>query len=201
MRTPNIALVVAFAVIVLTAGCVWSVPEPAMIREPRPESVPLRIGVYHSPEFRAAKYRHHPTDTTWVLGEPSVRLLDDALALVFSDVVPLARPLAEAPPPPGLAGVIEPRLASAAFRYPRVGEVAFPTHVEYAFTLYRPDGSMVASWSVNGAAAESIGNPLGAVASIKRNFEQAMREAAWKLTREFRNVPEVQLWLESHGVR
>ncbi len=200
MRTPDAALVVAFAVVVLTAGCVWSVPEPALIREPRPESIPLRIGVYHSPEFRAAKYRHHLTHTTWVLGEPSVRLLDDALSLMFSDVVRLARPPAEAPPS-GLAGVIEPRLLSAAFRYPRAGEVAFPTHVAYAFTLYRPDGSTVASWSVNGASGEAVSNPLGAVASIKRNFEQAMREAAWKLTREFRDVPEVRGWLESHGVR
>ena len=196
MRTAETALAVAIALVVLlAAGCVWSVPEPALIREPRPESVPLRVGVYHSPEFRAAKYRHHLTDTTWVLGEPSARLLDDALAMMFAEVVHVSRPPAEAPPPAGLAGLIEPRIASAGFRYPRVGEQAFPTHVAYAFTLYGSDGKPVASWTIEGTAAEPVGNPLEAVANVKRNFEHAMRDAAWKLTREFRDVPEVRRWL------
>lgn len=201
MRTAEIALAVTIAVVVLTAGCVWSVPQPSLIREPAPEPVPLRIGVYHSPEFRSAKFRHHFTDTTWMLGEPSVRLLDDALTLMFSEVVHVFQPPAEASPPPGLAGVIEPRIASAGFRYPRVGERMFPTHVTYVFTLYGANGSPVASWSVTGSAAEPVENPLGAVANVKRNFEQAMREAAWKLTREFRDVPEVRRWLEVHGAR
>jgi hypothetical protein len=187
--------------VLMAAGCVWSVPQPSLIREPHPEPVPLRIGVYHSPEFRSAKYRHHLTDTTWVLGEPSVRLLGDALALMFSEVVEISRRPSEASPPPGLAGMIEPRIASVGFRYPRAGERAFPTHVTYAFTLYGPDGSPLASWSVTGSAAEPVDNPLGALANVKRNFEQAMREAAWKLTREFREAPEVRRWLEAHGVR
>jgi hypothetical protein len=35
-------------------------------------------------------------------------------------------------------------------------------------------------------------------AVIRRSFEQAMREAAWKLTSE---VPEVRRWLDAQGVR
>jgi hypothetical protein len=38
-------------------------------------------------------------------------------------------------------------------------------------------------------------------AVIRRSFEQAMREAAWKLTSEFREVPEVRRWLVAQGVR
>jgi hypothetical protein len=198
MRSHNPGLGVVLAVAVLAAGCVWSVPQPTLVREPRPEPVPLRIGVYHSPELRGATWRHHLTDTTWVLGEPSVRLLNDALALMFTEVVEVsARPPAGSLPP-GLAGVIEPRIASAGFRYPTMGERAFPTHVTYVFTLYAPTGAPVASWSAAGTAAVPVGNPFGAVGTVKSSFEQAMREAAWKLTREFREVPDVRRWLDAN---
>jgi hypothetical protein len=35
---------------------------------------------------------------------------------------------------------------------------------------------------------------------VKRNFERAMREAAWMLTSGFRDVPEVRRWLEEQGI-
>jgi hypothetical protein len=186
---------------VLAAGCVWSVPQPTLIREPRPEAVPLRIGVYYPSELRSFTYRHHLTDTAWVLGTPSVQLLNDAFRLLFVDVVEVPRRPSNAAPAMDVAGVIEARIVSAGFRYPRGGERAFPAHVIYGFTLYDPTGAAVASWSVEGAAAEPIENPLAAVAGVKRNFEQAMREAAQRLTRGFRDVPEVRPWLAAQGVR
>jgi len=203
MKTVDVALVGLVLVVALTAaGCVWSVPEPVVIRDPRPQPVPLRIGVYHPPELRDFTYRHHITDTAWVLGKPSVRLLNEALALVFSEVVEVPRRPSDAGPSPDVAAVLESRITSAGFRYPRIGvERAFPTHVTYGFTLYSPTGARLASWTVNGTGAEPIDNPLGAVGTVKASFERAMREAAWKLTTEFRDVPEIRRWLDAQGLR
>ena len=107
----------SLAVAAALAGCVFSVPEPALVREPRPEPVPLRMGVYYPPELRSFTYRHHLTDTAWILGKPSVRLLGDALSLLFADVVEVPRPGTGPSPGADVAGVIEPRLVSASAVY------------------------------------------------------------------------------------
>src|SRR5438874_3315495 len=113
------AVVVAVVLLaMLAAGCVWSVPQPTLIREPRPDAVPLRIGVYYPSELRGFTYRHHLTDTTWVLGTPSMQLLTDAFRLLFVDVVEVSRRPSNAVAAPDVVAVIEPRIVSAGFRYP-----------------------------------------------------------------------------------
>jgi hypothetical protein len=72
---------------VISVGCPFSTPEPVLVREPRPEPIPLRIGVYYSPEFRSFTYRHHFSDTARILGEPSVKLIHQALAMLFDEIV------------------------------------------------------------------------------------------------------------------
>jgi hypothetical protein len=182
-------------------GGARNVPQPSLIGEPRPAVVPLSIGVYHPPELVSFAYRHHHTDTTWVLGTPSVKLLNEALALLFAQVVEVPRPPSPVSPVLGVAAVIEPRIMSAGFRYPRAGERAFFAHVIYVFTVYAPHGAQLVSWSLEGAALEPMGSPLAAVDVVKRSFEGAMREAAWQLTAGFRDIPEVRQWLAAQGVR
>lgn len=67
-------------------------PEPVLTKDPRPQQLPLRIGVYHSPELQDFTYKHHLTDIGWILGKPSAQLLNDALALLFVEVVQVPRP-------------------------------------------------------------------------------------------------------------
>jgi hypothetical protein len=190
---------------VISAGCVWSVPEPVLVREPRPETIPLRIGVYYSPEFRSFTYRHHLTDTAWVLGKLSVRLLHEALTLLFLEVVEAPRPGSGPSLRDDLAGIIEPRIVSAAYEYgfPELSGEApnFPVHVTYGFTVYSPRGEPVTSWNVTGRGNQRFGNPLAVISDPRGNFELAMREAAWKCTSGFRDVPGVQQWLAKQGVR
>jgi hypothetical protein len=183
------------------SGYSWNVPQPSLIREPRPPVVPLRVGVYHPPELRGFTYRHHLTDTTWALGLPSVKLFNDALALLFTQVVEVPRPPSPAAPILDVAAVIESRIMSAGFRYPRAGQRALSAHVIYVVTLYAQHGAHVASWSIDGTAAEPLDNPLDAVGIVKRSFEGAMSEAAWMLTTGFREVAAVRQWLAAEGVR
>jgi hypothetical protein len=192
---------------VISAGCAFSTPEPVLIREPRPEPVPLRIGVYYSPEFRSFTYRHHFSDTAWILGEPSVKLIREALALLFIEVVEVPRPSSGTDLRGDLAGVIEPRIASAEAVYLseehlKAGVAVQPVHIiTYGFTLYSPSGKPVTSWDVTGRGTGPVGtNPLPATSVPRWNFEYAMREAAWKLTSGFRDIPEVREWLAKQAV-
>ena len=193
---------------VISAGCVSYVPpEPVLVREPRPEPVPLRIGVYYSPDFRSFTYRDHLTDTEWILGKPSVQLLHEALTLLFIEVVEMPRPGSGPSLPGDLAGIIEPRIVSAAVEYPytnkelQSGVIVQLVHVTYGFTVYSPSGEPVASWNVTGRGDEPIANLLAAESTVKRNFENAMRDAAWQLTSGFREIPEVRRWLAGQAGR
>lgn len=197
----------------ISAGCVFSTPEPVLIREPRPDPVPLRIGVYYPPEFQSFTYRHHFSDTAWILGEPSVKLIREALALLFIEVAEVPKPGSESGLRGDLPGVIEPRIASVEAVYLseehiKAGVVPVaPVYVKYGFTLYSPRGESVASWDVTGRGEEpgSASSPLAAgrtaFSTLKRNIEHAMQEAAWKFTSGFRDIPEVRRWLSEQGVR
>jgi hypothetical protein len=177
-----------------------------LIREPRPDPVPLRIGVYYSPEFRSFTYRHHFSDTAWILGKPSVRLLHEALTLLFIEVVEVPRPGSGPSLRADLAGTIEPRIVSAEAVYRseehlKAGLAVQPVHITYGFTVYSPRGESVASWDVTGRGTGPAGtNPLPATSVLRWNFEYAMREAAWNLTSGFREIPEVRRWLAGQAV-
>jgi hypothetical protein len=182
-------------------------PEPVLMREPRPEPLPLRIGVYHSPELQDFTYKHHLTDVGWVLGKPSVQLLNDALGLLFIEVVEVSRPGSGPSLRGDLAGTIAPRIVSADAVYVSREVVSVgtrvlpiqPVQVTYGFTLHSQAGKPVASWELTGRGREPVDN--GAVSTLKRNFERAMAEAARKLVDGFRDVPEVRQWLAEHGIR
>jgi hypothetical protein len=181
-------------------------PEPVLVREPRPQPVPLRIGVYNSSELQDFTYKHHLTDIGWVLGKPSVRLLNEALALLFVEVVEVPRPASGPNLRSDLAGTIAPRIVSAEAVY-MSGEVVNvgtrvlpvqPVQVTYGFTVYSRSGKPVASWEVTGVGKEPVDN--GAISTLKRNFERAMAEAARNLVNGFRDIPEVRQWLAERGV-
>lgn len=94
----------------LLAACT-RMPEPVLMKDPRPEPVPFRIGVYNSPAFQDFTYKHHATDIGWVLGKPSVRLVNEALALLFIEVVEVPAPESRPNLRSDLAGIIAPRSA------------------------------------------------------------------------------------------
>ena len=199
-------IVFILALTALAGGCVWSVPQPILVREPRPERIALRIGVYYAPEFRRFTYRHHVTDTAWKLGEPSVRLFGEALALLFTDVVESVRPGPNQGLRADVAGVIEPTIVSAGYIFPtmaaarRDGKVCFPLHLTYHFTLYSPQGEPVTAWDVGGSDCAPTGNPLGAHTTLKQSFEQVMREDAFSFVSGFRDIPNVRRWLAEQGI-
>lgn len=200
---------ITLSVATFTTACSVT-PQPVLIREPRPEPLPLRIGVHYPHDLRTFSYQQKEPRvlmTSFTLGEPSVRLLHEALALLFLEVVELSTAA-----PSGLrddlAGVIEPRIAAASYSFTAqgpgtvcVGERCTITgaNISYGFTLHSRHGVPLASWVVSGTGDTGAGVTLGD--KVGRSFEQAMREAAWNLTSGFRDVPEIRRWLEEQGAR
>ena len=64
--------------------------------------------------------------------------------------------------------------------------------IHYGFTVYSPDGVVLASWTVKG-----VGESTGDLA-MSRAVNYAMQEAAWRFITSFNEVPEAKRWL--HGL-
>jgi hypothetical protein len=150
----------------------------------------------------------------FALGEPSVRLLQGALALLFAEVVEVSRPEGTLAQRNDLAGVIELRIESASYQIPRVvgappspqdapAGVLATAQITYGLALYSRGGNRVGSWTVTGRGhtlpPDGVFWVASATESVKRSFERAMREAAWMVTSGFRDVPEVRRWLLEQG--
>lgn len=218
-RATAFGWLLVFGAAVMVAGCATIVPEPALIREPRPEPVPLVVAVHYSDEFRSLVYRKTSGPrvfNAFALGESSVKLLDEALALLFVRVVRVSGLPPTVRGENAVAGVIEPRIAEASYEVPPPpGGSPAPAYVvqdrilarariTYAFTLYSSEGKQLASWHVSGhgvGMAEVYTGVELAYRHVQRSFEHAMREAAWKLTSEFRAMPDVRRWLDEHGMK
>lgn len=107
-----------------------------------------------------------------------------------------------------MAGIIEPGIAEVSYEVPSGGVSGDPVlaraMITYVFTLYSGEGERLASWQVSGRGVETPSAKIGASLahrSVQRSFEQAMREAAWKLDNDFRSVPGVARWLEGQGAK
>ena len=205
----------AFGAAAWVAGCATVVPEPVVIREPRPEPIPLVVGVYYPEEFLGFVHREWRVERKvgalvppFAVGEASVKLLDEALGLLFTQVVRMPGRPPGVPGASSLAGVIEPRIVGVSYTPP----VGAPTKgvltytglratawIAYGFTLYSVNGEQLASWEVRGYGVGV--DSWHSRRAVLRSLEEAMREAAWEFPENFRSVPGVRRWLDANGVK
>jgi len=205
--------------LVLAAGCAPMALTPVIIREPRPEPLPLTIGVHYPDELRSyRKVRttlngkplrgHWPGagDFNIGIGQASVKLFDEVLGLLFARIVsvPSLPPLRSGEE--SLPAVIEPRIGSAILELqmlPPDRTFARAT-ISYTLTLYPIGGAPLVTWTVYGTGVASSTVQLSDAATWnveQRSFELALRDAAWNFTSSFRDVQGVRRWLDERGVR
>ncbi len=154
-----------------------------------PQSVPqvqLTVGVYQSPEFRAYELITKPFRIP--VGQASTSLFQELFPKTFKKVV-----WVESLPPIStgemqLSAIIEPQIDAFQF-YPLVVGRSFRVWVEihYGFTVYSPDGVVLASWTVKGGGES---NGIGPAVNY------AMQEAAWRFITSFNDVPEAKRWVQ-----
>lgn len=202
---PHIGIAALFALPILLVGCSTSTisVNPTAEGLAVPARLPLTIGIYYAPEFRAYEsvcYRPvlvedcHPKGVRALIfpvGQASVTLLDQALALLFERSVPFPANPAPATVGPPVAAILEPTLVEFHYGWSGYASPAFRwTEVTHRFLLRSPQGDLVASWTVTGA---------GKADAWDQAFERALRDAVRQFVATFRAVPEVQQWLQGGG--
>jgi len=192
------------------AGCSYTVKFDARLPvSPAVEQIPLRVGVYYSPEFveytkKAELIGCAPNGRKdrwgifyiFPVGTTSREVFDQIITSMFATVTRTSGPPQSLIGASSLDGMLEPRIESfdwdtvCSDRYFSSGK--FMAKVQYVVNLYDSlDGHLVASIRAEGQHSEkpklSLDNNYGAAGAIQ--------DAMAKFVIDFYEQPEVKRWL------
>ena len=159
-RKGRVRVSLLLVVFLVALGCTHAIPmKGTMEAPPTTERVPLRLGVYYSPDFRNYRYVGSRGGDRWdfPLGTTSTRLLDR----VFADMFTSAQTVGSCPPFSGSQGkldaVLEPKIESFDFTLPFLKTGLTPPRSPTALPFTR---SMESRWPPgrSGVLAASTGS-------------------------------------------
>ena len=175
--------------------------DAALKWEPLAAKIPLRIGMYESPEFLNYTGQWHLGRDTIVfpIGESSSTLMNQVLSAMFAEVVRLDQwpPERELP----LVAVISPEIVEFA-------PEEVPVQIGYQFTFYcAPFTAQPASWTVyaNGLPVKrmtltDLGSPFTSVVAHRASAaSMAVKDAIAVFMVDFRRQAGVRECLEPQG--
>ncbi len=190
--------------VALLSGCT-ATPKPIVECPSDTVQMPITVGVYYDPAFRAYKNQFTiGANSAYNIspGKASIILFDKVFSFMFKKAVPvISRP----PLPPGspsVLAVIEPKIEKFEL-VPSTSRMCFTTtfdpEITYRFTLYSPEGDQIVSSTYTGKGTKS-GTIYVTIISAGKATSLAMEEAAEKFMSDFPNLPQVQQWLRQAGV-
>jgi hypothetical protein len=160
------------------------------------DKLPLTIGIYYPAEFKNYEFRRKVQSKLWVIpaGKVSVALFDKVLPIMFGKVEQLNTWPISRQVNPELSGVLIPSIQTFDF----YGVEGFlRAEIVYQFTLYSLNGQSIASWEVKGIGLRKLGFEFTSPETrIGQATDFAMQDAVAKFIIKFREIPEVQKWLQ-----
>jgi hypothetical protein len=202
------ALLSVPALVVLSSGC-GVTPKPKIDPVPNVKPIPLKVGLYFSPEFRSYEYRYEgykisgePGDKkSFAIGKASVDLFNQLLGSMFKKTVEVQQRPPLSSGGTNLAGVIEANIEK--FKLTKSQEQPrrrqrYSVQLTYRFTVYTPDGKISVFWvSGRGRSTDRWYDTSGKI--YGEATDQAMKDAGKRFATNFLEIPEIQRWLESIG--
>ncbi len=166
--------------------------------------MPLTIGLRYSEEFRNYVYRDEiPGEPGWVviMGSANTTMFDKVLGGMFEESVSLDGSGPPTDPVGGVDAIIEPELESYEFAIPTEwGTENFTVWITYRMNMYRPDGSLIASWPVR-AYGESRFQFFNKDESLADATTMAIRDAGAYVALYFSEEPKVREWLREEAAQ
>ncbi len=135
------------------------------------------------------------------MGSANTTMFDKVLGGMFDGAVALdgtGPPTVEVD---GVDAIIEPELESYEFAIPTEwGTSNFTVWITYRMNMYRPDGSLIASWPVR-AYGESRFQFFNKDESLADATTMAIRDAGAYLSLYFQDEPKVREWLREEAAQ
>ena len=166
------------------------------IPTPLVTKIPLVVGLYIAPEFRAKVYEEtrDGSDYSIAIGAAQADGFTRLMDAMFERTVAVDAADAGARTDPQIRAVLEPVLEDFAFVTPAdSGSDVYAVSLRYRVNAFRPDGQSIDSWTFTGyGAAKNDSMLAGGSETLKVAVQLAMRDAAAKLATEFREQAVVR---------
>lgn len=197
---------VSFALMAL-AACTTTAPVENDFPVPVMNSMPLTVGVQYGEEFSTFEFRDEiPGQQHWIvqMGPANVGLFDNVFGAMFSETVQIPNDgnIEQGDlgvPRRRLDAIIRPEIETYEFAIPSDwGSNTFTVWITYRMKMYRPDGSLIASWPVR-SYGESLHQWFNSDDSLSEATTMAMRDAGAYLTLYFKDEPKVREWLREEA--
>jgi hypothetical protein len=197
---------VSFALMAL-AACTTTAPVENDFPVPVMNSMPLTVGVQYGEEFSTFEFRDEiPGQQHWIvqMGPANVGLFDNVFGAMFSETVQIPNDgnIEQGDlgvPRRRLDAIIRPEIETYEFAIPSDwGSNTFTVWITYRMKMYRPDGSLIASWPVR-SYGESLHQWFNSDDSLSEATTMAMRDAGAYLTLYFKDEPKIREWLREEA--
>lgn len=135
------------------------------------------------------------------MGSANTTMFDKVLGGMFEESVSLDGSGPPTVPVGGVDAIIEPELESYEFAIPTEwGTENFTVWITYRMNMYRPDGSLIASWPVR-AYGESRFKFFNKDESLADATTMAIRDAGAYVALYFSEEPQVREWLREEAAQ
>lgn len=195
------------ALCALVGGCTTNVTVEGSVPTPLVAKLPVRVGVYYSPDFRSFQHEEviEQQGTYKVdLGEQNLVFFRNLMDAMFESAVevddsifereerPSARRMAEQ----GLDGVIVPEIEKYGFLTPFISGLNFySASIHYRVTLYDAKGDRVGTWTLVGYG-KAEGAVFGANEALGEATLLAIRDGGARIAIDIPAEPAVVAWAE-----
>jgi hypothetical protein len=202
-------LLILCTLLLSTSACTIPI-QPALERPPLVEPLEVTIGKCFRPAIAKYEYLGEGKEAlfNFPLGPPSVEMFDIVFTGMFVKTVPVEHCRPETSRGPDVDAVIETQIeifrGNMATISQRDGEHRAEVEITYRFLLFSPEGETIHSWTVAGSGLfipdNTIDPFLPQTTWYSKAVKLAMRDAASKFVRGFRNQPKIQKWLQGLDV-
>jgi hypothetical protein len=169
--------------------------------------LPLTLGVYYDPAFRAHEFHDISTsrsESDWIVrtGPAQIKMYDILLTGMFDRVVMLneipRKDRVAAVDAAHVDAILVPHVEELQYAIPRHTKVnVFEVWLKYRFDVYDTDGELLTDWTMTSYGKTPTAFLQGAEAAVNLAAVVALRDAGANFAMNFPRVPEVQALLDT----
>lgn len=187
--------VVGIAALFTLIGCSGTVTVTDQFPDPLVEPLPLRVGLFMSPEFRGYVHEDDDVGVKFELGSKQSALYRTVFDSLFLQAIEVSGHGGDA----DLDLVIEPVLEEYAFLSPAETATNFyAVSLKYQMRLYSGDGELIGYWPFV-AYGKNRTQMINKFESLGDATSLALRDAAAALVTQFRDVLVSRQWDQLEG--
>ena len=190
-----------FLFLLVLSGCATNITVQGTVPTPLIAKVPLRVGVYYSPDFKNFRHQEviekHATYNV-AFGHQNLNMFRSLFAAMFKSVVEVGKLPLTVDQAKGLDGIIVPEILKYGFLTPDISGLNFySASIRYRITLYSGKGKMLHQWILVGYGKSEAGI-FGGNEALADSTLQAIRDGGARISIDIPKDPAFVAWVREN---